>query len=93
MVAPPGLRTGDQNLQREVLAQRLLHGIQKLDQETGAVFHGINAVFVVTVVGQGTPELCARAAAVGIVEGEHLEAQRLELLCTGNGCVDVLVHL
>ena len=45
------------------------------------------------MVGQGTPELCAGAAAIGIVEGEHLEAQGLELLGTGHCGVDVLVHL
>lgn len=47
------LCTGDKNLQWEVFAQSLLHGIQELNQESAAVFYTVHAVFIMTVIVSG----------------------------------------
>ena len=65
----------------EAPAHGLPQGGEHLHQVFSAVLQGLVAILVGTVVGDGRQELGHGTVAVAAVDGDHVKAQGLEILC------------
>ena len=68
-------------LQREALAHCLPQCGEHLYHVAAAALYTLRAILIGTVVGDGREQLCHGVVPVAAIDGDHVKAQSLEILC------------